>query len=362
VSAERHSQTFKTGDIHSDVVSMGDKNVITHGQPSGNPPSGGEPADGGSRPFFGIMTALPEEFAAMRALLDGPSASSNVPTDRADYVLGTLPSRDAGRPHHAVLTMLGQTGTNAAADACTNLVRSFPSVQIVIMCGIACGVPNVTDPRRHVRLGDIVVASWGIVDYDHVTETDANRSLRQPFPSPSPHLGRRAKYLEAEEIVGARPWEHWIKIAEQVLPRYARPPASTDVVFSADDPGKPVPHPDNELSGHRPGSPKVHHGRIGSADRSLRSARVRDALAAAYDLRAIEMEGRGLGTAGFSNGLEWFMVRGISDYGDRRTNGLWRGYASIAAAAYVRALLAECPPWEEAVRVRSSDRLGEPQV
>jgi hypothetical protein len=37
-------------------------------------------------------------------------------------------------------------------------------------------------------------------------------------------------------------------------------------------------------------------------------------------------------------------VRGISDYGDRHTRRLWRGYASVAAAAYVRALIGTCPP------------------
>jgi nucleoside phosphorylase len=91
------------------------------------------------------------------------------------------------------------------------------------------------------------------------------------------------------------------------------------------------------------GWPKVHHGLIGSADRSLRSARVRDALAA-DQLIAFEMEGKGIGSAGFAGGLEWFVVRGVSDYGDAGTDKRWRGYASIVAAAYVRALLAECAP------------------
>ncbi|MEV6492008.1 hypothetical protein AB0M20_25830 [Actinoplanes sp. NPDC051633] len=56
------------------------------------------------------------------------------------------------------------------------------------------------------------------------------------------------------------------------------------------------------------------------------------------------MEGKGIGSAGFAGGREWFVVRGISDYGDANTTRLWRGYASVVAAAYVRALLAECQP------------------
>ena len=97
------------------------------------------------------------------------------------------------------------------------------------------------------------------------------------------------------------------------------------------------------LSGHRPGQPKVHHGLIASGDRSLRSARKRDEIAAFCDVLAVEMEGKGIGNTGFSEGAEWFTVRGISDYGDRHATTAWRGYASMAAAAYVRALLAVTP-------------------
>ena len=97
------------------------------------------------------------------------------------------------------------------------------------------------------------------------------------------------------------------------------------------------------LSGHRPGQPKVHSGLIASGDRSLRSARKRDQIAACHDVLAIEMEGKGIGNAGFYEGVEWFAVRGISDYGDCHVTRAWRRYASMAAAAYVRALLAVTP-------------------
>lgn len=294
-------------------------------------------------PTFGIVTALPEEFAAMRALMDDTNRLS-VAGDRADYVVGSLPSLDADHPHQIVLTLLGETGNNYAAEACANLVRSFGTVNCVVLVGIAAGVPDVEYPDRHVRLGDIVVATWGIVDYDHVVDRPDESSLRQPFPRPSPLLVHRAKMLEAEEKTGRRPWEQWIDRARSSLPEFKRPPASADIVYAADDQDQRAAHPRLALSGHRPGRPKVHHGRIGSGDRSLRSIKMRDELNARHDLRSIEMEASGIGKAGFSNGLEWFVVRGISDYGDRRTNKMWRPYASLVAAAYTRALLAECPP------------------
>lgn len=72
-----------------------------------------------------------------------------------------------------------------------------------------------------------------------------------------------------------------------------------------------------------------------------RNARLRLHGSRPFPCLAHGWEGSGIGSAGFANGLEWFVVRGISEHG---TNGHRRGYASIAAAAYVRALLAECPP------------------
>jgi nucleoside phosphorylase len=293
-------------------------------------------------PAFGIITALPEEFAAMQALIDGPQRR-DVEDDPADYVVGTVPSPDPDRPHLIALTLLGETGNDAAANACANLVRSFGSVRCVLMVGIAAGVPDPGRPDRHVRLGDVVVATWGIAEYDSVTDEASGPVSRREFPPASPRLERRAKMLAAGEAVGIRPWEDILARTVSALPGFGRPEAGTDLIYAADDSERLVPHPDLAASGHRPGWPKVHYGRIGSGERSLRSARKRDELAAAHDVLAIEMEGKGVGNTGFSIGVEWFVVRGISDYGDRRTGRAWRYYAALAAAAYTRALLEACP-------------------
>jgi nucleoside phosphorylase len=295
-------------------------------------------------PAFGIITALPEEFVAMRALIDNPQRLS-VAGDRADYVLGTMPSQNPRQPHQVVLTLLGETGNDAASSGCANLIRSFGSVRCVLMTGIAAGVPSPADPSHHVRLGDVVVARWGIAEYDSVTDQASGPVRRRTFPAASPLLERRARMLEVGEITGQRPWEEWLTSVASQLPGYARPPESTDVLYESDETDDQVPHPDVTLSGHRPGWPKVHPGVIASGDRSLRSARKSNEIAAtAPDVLAIEMEGKGIGNTGFSEGVEWLVVRGISDYGDHHVNRVWRNYASLAAAAYARALLAECPP------------------
>src|SRR5215472_13209198 len=147
-------------------------------------------------PTFGIVTALPEEFTAMRAMIDDASRRYDA-DDRADYILGTIPSVDPDIPHQVVLTMLGEIGNDAAAGACANLVRSFRSVRCVLMVGIAAGVPNLQDPDRHVRLGDVVVATRGIVEYDSVRDRADGPVPRRAFPAASPLLERCANMLRA---------------------------------------------------------------------------------------------------------------------------------------------------------------------
>jgi nucleoside phosphorylase len=293
-------------------------------------------------PTIGLVTAMPEEFVAMRALLDD-TVERYVAGDPAFYVLGTLPSRDADQPHDLVLTLLGATATNAAASGCANLIRSFASITMVVMVGTAAGVPNPHRPERHVRLGDIVVASQGVVDYDHIRAVEGGTQPRRPFPVPSPRLAQCADMLKADEISGHRAWEQWLDPSRRPeLRGYGRPPERTDVLH--DSAGWPLRHPRRDHSGHRKGLPKVHYGLIGSADRSLSDIATRDQLAARHGFLAVEMEGAGIGIGSFLQGREWFVVRGISDYGDPHRDETWRRYASLAAAAYVRALLARCLP------------------
>jgi nucleoside phosphorylase len=318
---------------------------------------GGPDTSGSDRPTVGLVTAIPEEFIAMRGLLEDP-VDAYVAGDPARYTLGMLPSRDGEPFHNVVLTMLGATATDAAADGCAHMIRSFPSIRVVIMAGIAAGIPNVSRPDQHVRLGDIVVATDGIVDYDHVSVGPDGIRQRQGFPAPSARLTRCVNILKSDELGGQRPWEQWLDTTSRPgLSGYARPNERKDVV--RDSLGYPLDHPRRDRSGHRKGFPKVHYGLIGSADRALSDVATRDQLAAQHRLLAVEMEGAAIGASSSLNGREWFVVRGISDYGDSQRDGTWRKYASLVAGAYVRALLANCLPmgYEEDHRNRKQVQL-----
>jgi nucleoside phosphorylase len=292
-----------------------------------------------------VVTALPVECAAVRALADDVADQPAPDSDPNYYASGLFPGPVPQRPHRAVIAVLPFDGTRTAAAVVSDLLRSFPSVQAVIMSGIAAGVPQPADPERHVRLGDIVVAT-SLVATDQVRLTDGAESLRwQPGGVPY-ELLRAVRELQIKSVAGARPWETWlVSGADPALEPFARPDDATDVLHVR---GGPVEHPPRELSGHRPGLPKVHYGPIASGDQLMKDEARRDELAARHQVLAFEMEATGISVAAALRGRQTLVVRGISDYGDRMKDGRWQAYAALAAAAYVRALLAECREFSSA--------------
>jgi nucleoside phosphorylase len=294
----------------------------------------------------GIVTALAVEFAAIRSIVDGP-ARVLVPNDPNHYFVGTMPSLDPQRPHSLAMALLPRDNNKNAATVCADLLRSFPSIESVIMCGVAGGIPSPATPADHVRLGDIVVGVYGVVDYDHVWRINGRDELRGHLEGMSIELTRCANELAADAHGGAGSWEE--RLTPDVLgEEYARPADRFDLLYRS---GRAIAHPPRERSGHRPGLPKVHYAAIGSADRLVRDEAFRDELRRRYDVRAVEMEASGVATSAHLRGKHWFVVRGIVDYcEDRGKNRLWHPYAAMAAAAYVRALLAIAPPPTRAPR------------
>jgi ankyrin repeat domain-containing protein 50 len=85
---------------------------------------------------------------------------SNLPQDEKDsntYTLGQI------GPHNIVLACLpsGSTGTNPAATAAANLLRTFPKIRFGLMVGLGGGAPGSPndDPDEDLRLGDVVVSN-----------------------------------------------------------------------------------------------------------------------------------------------------------------------------------------------------------
>ncbi len=117
----------------------------------------------------GIITALPKEYVAVQMMLDRP-VNYPVPGTGAgrQYCLGEV---SAARGRHIVALALTPEGNNLATARAVLLLEHFPSVEWILMVGIAGGVPNPNKAEEHVRLGDIVVSNKkGVVQYDFVKE------------------------------------------------------------------------------------------------------------------------------------------------------------------------------------------------
>ena len=287
----------------------------------------------------GIVTALPEEHAAIDVLVDG-AADRLVRQDHYHYRSGWMPSKAADRPHRVVYCMPTGDGTRNAAAVGTEMLRSFPNLAVLIVCGIAGGVPRdgvgAAGRPAGVRLGDVVVGSEGIVDFTHVRQVDGVSTLRRSVSGLSAALVRADREVQSAALRGSEPWRAVLERAQYEYPRFRRPDALADPRHRPDDAARPVS--------------AVLRGVIGSADVLLRDAAFRDALAQRHGVLAVEMEAAGIAIAADARSRHWFAVRGISDYCENATkDDRWHAYASLAAAAYVRGLLAACHPFGEPV-------------
>jgi nucleoside phosphorylase len=295
---------------------------------------------GEARPAFGLLTALPNEFAAVKASIEN-SRIVNIPGRGAGrrYTLGTVPA--AGGGQHKVVAALGDMGTNIASARAALLLQHFKSVRYVVMVGIAGGVPWPEKAAEHVRLGDIVVSGQnGVVQYDFVKETVGKIVQRNPPRPVASALLEIVRSLQADELEGSRPlYGHLDRILLRL--GIARPNSRLDVLASEVDPRQKIRHPRD--AERVPGRPRVFVGAIASANRLLKNPKRRDELRNRFGVKAVEMEGAGIADATWNHEAGYLVVRGVCDYCDSKKGDVWQNYAAAVAAAYVRTLLEAMP-------------------
>jgi nucleoside phosphorylase len=314
----------------------------------------------------GVVTALPEEYAAVRVMLNCDTEVVAIGAGAArTYALGRVRNR-FNQDHVVAVCLLSEMGNNVAAVYATTLMLHCPNAEHIIMCGIACAVPDTSDAASHVRLGDIVVSSaGGVYQYDVRKELQTTVEVRAPPRPPSAAILEAARRLLSDEQLNIRPWESYITGSSSRLDdSWRRPGEDKDLLHQmvapsgvskffngilkklriADD--KPqymvVPHPRDD-SFRRPNQPRVFHGKIASANTLLKNPQVRDSLRQQHRIKAIEMEGAGIADATWVGERGYFIVRGTCDYGDDHKNDEWHKYAALVAAAYTKAVIEAMP-------------------
>ncbi len=293
------------------------------------------------RRTIGIIVALPEEFDAVRAMIDNEQRYRAAgPGGGREYLLGDIPSVRNGI-HRVVIAQATDMGNTSAGSRASKMVTEFDGLEHIIMCGIAGGVPNPKEPQEHVRLGDIVVSNRkGVIQYDFGKQKGKVFEERFAPRPPSASLLEAVQSLEQDKLAGQRPWEAHLRRG-LVARSLVVPDAATDVVL--DDKGEPIEHPVVLEVG-----PRVFLAPIASANVVQADPSKRDRLRDWHKVKAVEMEGSGVADATWEyEKVGYLVVRGICDYCDYRTKpiqtDIWKRYAAMVAAAYVRALIEAMP-------------------
>ncbi len=289
-----------------------------------------------------IITALPKERAAVQCMMDSVEPW---PGNGNGYIysIGTISSPSSNsRFHKVVITQTMKMGNNSGATTAAVAKATFPAIDDIIMSGIAGGIPSPSNPKKHVRLGDVVVSdASGVVQYDYIKDSGSEGiQHRNSDPQPSSRLLAGVEFLKMEVISGNSPWEKHLDKGK-VLQDSARPKISTDIVWIDENKIKKIDHPFE--ADRKPNLPSIKYGPIGSANILLKNKSKRESLDSKFGLYAVEMEGAGLAEASWSIGCGYILVRGICDYSDIHKNDEWQGYAAIASAAYTRALIEVLP-------------------
>ncbi|KAL3481495.1 nucleoside phosphorylase domain-containing protein [Aspergillus californicus] len=288
----------------------------------------------------GIICALDKELLAIRCLLDSVHPPLRVSRhDSNSYTLGTMGQ------HYVVASCLpaSEYGTNSAASVASQMRISFPELEFCLLVGIAGGIPGKED----IRLGDVVVSlptgtHSGVVQHDMgKAMPDAcfieTGSLQRP---PRVLLGAISS-LRSNPYLTANPLRAYVDIISQLRPAYCFPGRENDLLFQPDcvhDISNATcdSHTQAPRAPRGADHPYIHYGLIGSGNKVVKDAVLRDQLGAKYNILCFEME-----AAGILNVLPCLVIRGICDYSDSHKSKVWQEYAAATAAAYAKLLLTE---------------------
>jgi len=301
-----------------------------------------------------VITALPIEFAAVQLML---SATNRCQAVSGRVLFAAIVNNVDGQEHVVVVVRTSAMGNVPAAEAIAQVRDDCPRLQHVIFSGIAGGAPNPARVERHVRLGDIVVATDCIVNYGNRKEHEDRQEVRpqqvQIIDGPLTSAVRR---LENAAVSGQRPWDGYIDDLTKRNSDFRRPPPETDQLIEASSLpivsryrmfDRTVAHPLDPARTLKPLYPKIFLGRIASADVVQASPTMRDRIRDEQRVLAFEMEGYGFSFGAMNRQLNFIVVRGVCDYANARKNRTsedqWQRYAANTAAAYTLAIIREIP-------------------
>ncbi|KAG8354008.1 hypothetical protein FVEN_g8111 [Fusarium venenatum] len=301
---------------------------------------------------IGWICAIRTEFVAAQTFFDEKhdGLETSAHCDNNNYALGQI-----GK-HYVVMAVMPESeyGITTAATVAKDMLRSFSNIRFGLMVGIGGGAPSV---KHDIRLGDVVVNTRGVFQYDYGRETqgrpfETTGSLNKPPQLLLIAINALGSQYELEGHQLNERIETALRQYPRLRKKYSRPSSETDRLFQSD-----IVHPDLPgecvdlcrsgfkslvdlgLRDDQEDDPAIHYGLIASANQVMKNALVRDSLAAVKNVLCFEME-----AAGLANHFPCVVIRGICDYSDSHKNDKWQGFASMAAAAYAKDLIYKILP------------------
>ncbi|EXU95517.1 ankyrin repeat protein [Metarhizium robertsii] len=289
---------------------------------------------------IGWICALHVEALAARFMLDKrhDGVFPGRHGDDNNYIAGSIGSHNvvlAGLPTKSI-------GTVSAAILVSQMRQSFPNLRYGLMVGIGAGVPG-RHLKPDVRLGDVVVAAptedsddvqcvigyelgketaGGFIKKNWLYPTDLRLRTAISTIQTETEFNRSHGFLKHLDVFQTKPEGQ----------KFLFPGVDNDQLYEAeeaDDKYSLVARDPRDSQ-----NPVVHYGRIGSGNKVIKNAKLRDELRDKYNIICLEME-----AAGLMNTLPVAVIRGICDYADCHKNDTWRHYAAATAASYAKELL-----------------------
>lgn len=257
-------------------------------------------------PTIGILTVIGTEQQAMMKALDiNEKEHRKAPGTGYFWYEKTINNKHSGLVR-VQLHALGQPGNIASATEAARIIEG--GIQFVLLCGIAAGY------KGKVKIGDVVVPR-AIVDTTVKMASEGELKHRSMITGPLKGVLQMVAAVKVEE-------QEWHSLFNQLTPNKPIPPSRRK----------------REYAQYVAVAPNLHEAAILSDNLLLRDPQI--LIDAAENLhqqvRAIEME-----AAGFVHAcnttypqIPWYIVRGISDFGDNLKNDQFHLLAANAVASY----------------------------
>lgn len=256
-----------------------------------------------------IVTVLvdSEYRAAMCAFGRNPNDESSEHVGAQPVHRIEVPSPAGGASTHIALTCLVAKGNVNAKNDVVDLVRTLKPKQVLLV-GTACGVEGAN------QVGDVVVSAEGVLYYETNYQLGDERSRhQQPQPRASMVKGFELFYTKFAHDHG------WSKELERTC----------DVLRSLGDEVPPLPN----------AMPDVHMKIIASGEKILAPGTMAELARANDQVAAGDQEAYGFASACDDENVDWMVIRGVSDFGDREQRKRYALLASASAASYAFAYL-----------------------